>query len=76
MIMNNPLCKYFGISEKDSVQIRGQLVFLDAFPYNVPEIKTDIMSPHYKTYYTGPEEKNEKILKDPSKPMLLFQSNF
>jgi CRISPR-associated protein Cmr6 len=59
------IVKYFGISEKDSVQIRGQLVFLDAFPYNVPEIKTDIMSPHYKTYYTGPEEKNEKNFKGP-----------
>ena len=33
--------------------VRGQLVFLDAFPADVPTIRTDIMNPHFGKYYAG-----------------------
>ncbi len=31
--------------------MRGQLVFLDAFPESVPSLKADIMNPHFHKYY-------------------------
>lgn len=46
--------KYFGDTDtgaKDAV--RGQLVFLDAFPKAVPAIRRDIMTPHFSEYYKG-----------------------
>lgn len=30
----------------------GKIIFLDAFPTTIPEIKEDIMTPHYGPYYT------------------------
>lgn len=36
----------FGIQAK-----RGKIVFLDAYPVNIPELKLDILNPHYKDYY-------------------------
>ena len=30
---------------------RGSISFLDAYPVSVPEIKTDIINPHYTNYY-------------------------
>lgn len=48
------LRKYFGDTDtafKDAV--RGQLVFLDAFPLTVPTMKKDIMNPHFAGYYKG-----------------------
>lgn len=35
---------------------RGSIIFLDAYPVSVPEIKTDIINPHYSNYY---DDKNE-----------------
>lgn len=44
------LRKYFGdVVTKDGV--RGQLVFLDAYPEQMPTLKSDIMNPHYHKYY-------------------------
>lgn len=46
--------KYFGDTDtriKNSV--RGQIVFLDAFPSTIPTLKTDIMNPHFGKYYNG-----------------------
>lgn len=44
------LRRYFGdVITKDG--IRGQLVFLDAYPEHVPTLKPDIMNPHYQRYY-------------------------
>ena len=48
------LRRYFGdtiTGKADSV--RGQLVFLDAFPATPLSIKTDIMNPHFGKYYAG-----------------------
>lgn len=48
------LRKYFGDTDTVSVgNVRGQLVFLDAFPASVPTIKKDIMNPHFGKYYDG-----------------------
>jgi CRISPR-associated protein Cmr6 len=32
---------------------QGTVVFMDAFSTNQPEVKEDIMNPHYPKYYTG-----------------------
>jgi len=48
------LRRYFGDTNTGaSDSVRGQLVFLDAFPVAVPAIKTDIMNPHFGEYYKG-----------------------
>ena len=48
------LRKYFGDTHTDMENsVRGQLVFLDAFPVSVPSIKQDIMNPHFGRYYSG-----------------------
>lgn len=46
--------KYFGDTDagKESA-VRGQLVFLDAFPAKLPTLKRDIMNPHFCGYYNG-----------------------
>lgn len=30
---------------------RGRIVFLDAYPVNVPDLQLDILNPHYREYY-------------------------
>ena len=35
-----------------SVAHQGQIIFLDAYPLTVPQIKPDIMNVHYQPYYT------------------------
>ena len=46
------LRKYFGDTDTGAADgVRGQLVFLDAFPESVPSLKTDIMNPHFHKYY-------------------------
>lgn len=48
------LRKYFGDTDTASADaVRGQLVFLDAFPASVPTMKKDIMNPHFGKYYDG-----------------------
>lgn len=42
--------KYFGDTDN---AVRGQLVFLDAYPATLPTIKQDIMNPHFGPYYKG-----------------------
>ncbi|HPD58001.1 MAG TPA: type III-B CRISPR module RAMP protein Cmr6 [Smithellaceae bacterium] len=36
---------------------RGNVVFLDAYPENVPDLHIDIMNPHYGVYYSDKEGK-------------------
>jgi CRISPR-associated protein Cmr6 len=31
---------------------KGELMFFDAYPLNVPRLKTDVMNPHYGPYYS------------------------
>jgi len=47
------LRRYFGDTESSSDSVRGQLVFLDAFPAELLQLKTDIMNPHFSKYYAG-----------------------
>jgi CRISPR type III-B/RAMP module RAMP protein Cmr6 len=48
------LRKYFGDTNSGAPNaVRGQLVFLDAFPKSVPTLKLDIMNPHFGKYYKG-----------------------
>jgi CRISPR-associated protein Cmr6 len=59
------LRKYFGDTDTSAADaMRGQLVFLDAFPKTPPTLKTDIMNPHYQKYYGGngpPEDCHDPI---------------
>ncbi|MDR1690073.1 MAG: type III-B CRISPR module RAMP protein Cmr6 [Clostridiales bacterium] len=41
-------CKIFG-----SMENRGKVVFLDAFPVSLSKLELDIMNPHYANYYMG-----------------------
>jgi len=56
-IDDQELRKYFGDTMNDGVpdkqKIGGQIVFLDAYPEKAPELKVDIMNPHYPGYYQG-----------------------
>lgn len=46
------LRKYFGDTDTSAADgVRGQLVFLDAFPESPPSLKADIMNPHFHKYY-------------------------
>jgi CRISPR-associated protein Cmr6 len=46
--------KFFGDTDtKKSNAVRGQLVFIDAFPVGIPTMKRDIMNPHFSGYYKG-----------------------
>ncbi len=49
---------FFGSQTK-----KGDIIFLDAYPVNMPELKEDIMNPHYSQYY-GSDGKN--TIKPPS----------
>ncbi|NCC26063.1 MAG: type III-B CRISPR module RAMP protein Cmr6 [Deltaproteobacteria bacterium] len=54
------LRKYFGDTDTGAEDgVRGQLVFLDAYPEQIPVLKPDIMNPHYHKYYgaSTPQEK-------------------
>jgi len=38
--------------EKGKIKkVKGEIIFLDAYPENVPELHQDIMNPHYDKYY-------------------------
>lgn len=63
-IQNQIFCDLFGcpnilkIDSKESQSFyreerAGKLIFFDAFPVNVPQLKLDIMNPHYNEYYTN-----------------------
>lgn len=48
------LRRYFGDTDTGKADsVRGQLVFLDAYPASTPIIKPDIMNPHFGKYYSG-----------------------
>jgi len=38
-------------------KLKGEVVFLDAYPAKVPDLHTDIMNPHYGAYYSDPDGK-------------------
>jgi CRISPR-associated protein Cmr6 len=44
--------------KKETKKLKGKVVFLDAYPVNVPDLHVDIMNPHYGDYYS---DENGKI---------------
>lgn len=46
----------FGFSERNDSK-RGNVIFIDAFPLKTPELKVDVMTPHYGDYYSDDENK-------------------
>jgi len=41
---------------------KGKVIFLDAFPIQAPEIKPDVMNPHFGDYYSGKKDKNNNLI--------------
>jgi CRISPR-associated protein Cmr6 len=56
---SSTLIEYFGNSQGQQTQVGG-LIFLDAVPYEMPEIVVDIMTPHYGQWYSHGGSINEK----------------
>lgn len=54
-VPDSELLAYFGNTDTNHA-IRGQIVFLDAYPYTVPHLKLDIMNPHFGKYYSSVAE--------------------
>jgi len=61
--------KFFGDTIPGDGTVRGQLVFLDAFPTEdsiaKELLKADIMTPHFSNYYKGPVEGKKDLFKGP-----------
>ena len=51
-VPDSELLSYFGSTDTNHA-IRGQIVFLDAYPYTEPSLKTNIMNPHFGKYYSS-----------------------
>jgi CRISPR-associated protein Cmr6 len=49
---------------------RGKAIFLDAYPEKIPELKVDIMNPHYRDYYS--DEKGTTAPTDNMQPNPIF----
>ena len=60
---NDELLKqYFGsVTQNEKQQKRGELVFLDAYPLGVPDLKLDIMNPHFGKYYKGENKSKQPV---------------
>lgn len=65
-IPSKELNTYFGSMDDTDVK-QGQIVFLDAYPVNPPNIKVDIMNPHFSKYYKG--ENNMPLEKENLTPV-------
>ena len=62
------LRRYFGDTKTDAPDtVRGQLVFMDAYPESVPRLNLDIMNPHLSRYYNGSAPPEETELPVPVK---------
>ncbi len=62
------LRKYFGDTDTGATDgVRGQLVFLDAFPEAPPSLKANIMNPHFHKYYEGSVPPEDCIEPNPIK---------
>jgi CRISPR-associated protein Cmr6 len=49
-------CDIFGCPQKSfyNESRQGKLIFFDAFPQSDPQMKPDVMNPHYGPYYSDP----------------------
>lgn len=59
--------KYFSALEKE---YQGSLVFFDAFPTSAPNLKVDVMNPHYGPYYS--DNTNNKPPADYYNPVPIY----
>ncbi len=69
---NDTFCYLFGCP-KESVlkkEYQGSLVFFDAYPKSKPELKVDVMNPHYGPYYS--DTTNNKPPADYYNPVPIF----
>ena len=41
-----------GDADEEGKKLKGKVVFLDAYPVNIPDLHVDIMNPHYGEYYS------------------------
>lgn len=63
------IAEEFGSAEKQALEdpgfcdifgnqnMQGKIIFFDAFPLSKPQIKVDVMNPHYRPYYSDPSGK-------------------
>jgi CRISPR-associated protein Cmr6 len=52
-------CRIFGCTKDKGLlkkDYQGEVIFFDAFPVQSPELKMDIMNPHYSEYYSGKDK--------------------
>jgi CRISPR-associated protein Cmr6 len=69
---NEAFCYLFGCP-KESVlkkEHQGSLVFFDAYPTSAPNLKVDVMNPHYAPYYS--DNSNKKPPADYYNPVPIF----
>ncbi len=57
----------FGLGGDNNNAKVGDVIFLDAYPWSVPEIKIDIMNPHYSEYYSGEKFPTDDMMPLPIK---------
>jgi CRISPR-associated protein Cmr6 len=43
--------------KKKTKKLKGKVIFLDAYPDNIPDLHVDIMNPHYGEYYSDDKNK-------------------
>lgn len=65
-------CYLFGCPKESILkkEYQGSLVFFDAYPTSKPELKVDVMNPHYGPYYS--DTKNTKPPADYYNPVPIF----
>lgn len=56
---NETFCRMFGCPKESILEKehKGSIVFFDAFPISSPNLKVDVMNPHYGPYYNDTDGK-------------------
>ena len=68
--INNLIDIFGGNKEKtdnSSEAYKGSVIFLDAYPVNIPKLDIDIMNPHYGKYYSEEEPPADYLEPNPIK---------
>jgi hypothetical protein len=75
-VPESELERYFGSSDSTEGR-RGQVVFLDAYPLKVPQVKVDIMNPHFQPYYAENNAENNATSQSsgPAKEPIPLETN-
>lgn len=69
---NSTFCHLFGCPKESILgkEFQGSLVFFDAYPIEKPNLKIDVMNPHYSPYYS--DNSNTKPPADYYNPVPIF----